>query len=260
VSVVFQKYRDCVNAKLNLFCFPYAGGCASVYRDLANSLPESVQLWSFQLPGREERFGEPFVHELHEVKSIIMGELSKFNDKPYIILGYSMGGRLAYEAAILARKFHMRSPEAMIVCAAKPPHKLRDKIIYNLPDDEFVAEIRDNSGTSQAVLDEPSLMEILLPRLRADYQICETAPKAVMSKLLSCDINICSGKTDDGATPEDMNYWANFSSGNAAYYEFDAGHFFINDKRDEFNTLIAKILDECCASSASINVQKIAYI
>lgn len=154
----------------------------------------------------------------------------------------------------------MRSPESIIFCASKPPDKLHEKIIYNLPDDEFVAEIRANSGTPQTVLDEPALMEILLPRLRADYQVCETAPQAMVSKLLSCDINICSGVGDDDANPEDMKRWESFSSGQARQYEFDAGHFFINDKHDEFNTLIASIVVDCFAGTKLTNGESVTYI
>ncbi len=45
---------------LRLFCFPYAGAGASVFREWGKGLPEGVEAFAVQLPGREDRFfGQP---------------------------------------------------------------------------------------------------------------------------------------------------------------------------------------------------------
>src|SRR5438128_11096986 len=45
-------------ARLRLFCFPYAGGGASLYRSWAEPLASVAEILSVQLPGRENRLGE----------------------------------------------------------------------------------------------------------------------------------------------------------------------------------------------------------
>ena len=43
------------HARLRMFCFPYAGGGASIYRGWAGGLPAQVEVCPVQLPGREGR-------------------------------------------------------------------------------------------------------------------------------------------------------------------------------------------------------------
>ena len=40
-------------AKMRLFCFPYAGGSAQLYHKWAARLPSAVEVCPVQLPGRE---------------------------------------------------------------------------------------------------------------------------------------------------------------------------------------------------------------
>lgn len=55
------------NPRLCLFCFPYAGGGASVYARWAKTYPETVEVCPIQLPGRENRLRDQLI--------------SKFDDK-----------------------------------------------------------------------------------------------------------------------------------------------------------------------------------
>jgi surfactin synthase thioesterase subunit len=51
-------------ASFRLFCFPYAGGTALVYRPWAQQLPANVEVVAIQLPGRFTRTREPAVWKL----------------------------------------------------------------------------------------------------------------------------------------------------------------------------------------------------
>ncbi len=44
--------------RMNVFCFPFAGGGASFFRGRASLAPANVALCGVQLPGRGERMGE----------------------------------------------------------------------------------------------------------------------------------------------------------------------------------------------------------
>src|SRR5262249_60295750 len=41
---------------VRLFCFPYAGGGATVFRKWQDDMPGTIQVCPIQLPGRERRF------------------------------------------------------------------------------------------------------------------------------------------------------------------------------------------------------------
>lgn len=46
-------------ARLRLFCFPYAGGGVSIFRAWSDGLPADVEVCPVQLPGRGPRLIEP---------------------------------------------------------------------------------------------------------------------------------------------------------------------------------------------------------
>src|SRR5262249_35001458 len=57
--------------RLRLFCFPYEGGGASIFREWASELPAGVEMRPIQLPGWESRWTEPaFTDLLSLVKSL----------------------------------------------------------------------------------------------------------------------------------------------------------------------------------------------
>lgn len=73
---------------LKLFCFPYAGGTAQVFKKWAEFLPSSVQVIPVELPGRGGRLQEsPFVR-----LPLLIEELTyaiwPLLDKPFIFFGH----------------------------------------------------------------------------------------------------------------------------------------------------------------------------
>ncbi|HKD74923.1 MAG TPA: thioesterase domain-containing protein, partial [Ktedonobacterales bacterium] len=46
-------------ARVRLFCFPYAGGGASLFRAWPDELSRDIEVCAIQPPGRENRFREP---------------------------------------------------------------------------------------------------------------------------------------------------------------------------------------------------------
>ena len=46
-------------ARVRLFCLPFAGGGASVYRLWGATLPSWIEVCPIQPPGREDRYREP---------------------------------------------------------------------------------------------------------------------------------------------------------------------------------------------------------
>ena len=59
ISKWFIILRPRANAKLWLFCFPYAGGNAATYIPWVKYLPKLVELVIIQPPGRANRISEP---------------------------------------------------------------------------------------------------------------------------------------------------------------------------------------------------------
>jgi len=90
------------DAPVRLFCLPYGGRGASLYRGWPTALDSGAQVCPVQLPGREERAGERPLLDAEEVVDTVARVLKPHLDRPFALYGHSMGGLLAYR---LARRF-----------------------------------------------------------------------------------------------------------------------------------------------------------
>src|SRR4051794_21932580 len=84
-------YQPNPHARLRLFCFPYAGGAASIFRNWQQSLPAGVEIFPVQLPGRENRFKQPPFTSLALLVETLAHVLNPYLDLPFAFFGHSMG-------------------------------------------------------------------------------------------------------------------------------------------------------------------------
>ena len=155
---------------LQLFCLPYSGASAAV-PPLAASLPSWIRLLPLELPGRGLRFGEALHTDAASLVAQLAGELHGTLDSasPYAFFGHSLGGLLAFELA------HAMPARPRRAAGAIPLRRIpaRRKRCQRLPARQSrrrtgrrVARL---PGTPEAVLNDPSLMQMLLPVVRADF-------------------------------------------------------------------------------------------
>lgn len=91
---------------LQLFCLPYSGASATLFRRWQPSLPGWIRLLPLELPGRGLRFGEALHTDAASLVAQLAGELHGTLDSasPYAFFGHSLGGLLAFELAHAMRR------------------------------------------------------------------------------------------------------------------------------------------------------------
>ena len=94
--VAAQRERAAAPA---LIALPPAGGNAGTFRGWDARLPADVELLAIQYPGRQERQDEPFVTDVEAMLCAIDDALLPLLDRPFALIGASLGGMLAYELA-----------------------------------------------------------------------------------------------------------------------------------------------------------------
>ncbi len=223
------------HAKLNLFCFPYAGGGASTYRTWTNVLGSDVNIYAIQLPGHENRFRERPFTSWQPVIDEVKQEISPLLDKPFALFGYSLGAILAYELAHVVQTEYGKTPEALFVAARVAPtvKDKRDPPMHQLPDAAFVEQLSKFDGTPQRILQDKEFMELVLPVLRADFQINENY-LYTNHQPLTCQISAFRGAQDDLMTYEDVTEWQKETTGQFTLRTLPNGHFFIHNAKDLF--------------------------
>jgi len=98
-------------------------------------------------------------------------------------------------------------------------------------------------GIPQAVLDNPDLVELMLPCLRADFTVFETY-RYVDEAPLACPITAFGGARDRRITEHEISEWRRQTTDDFRYEMFDGDHFFLQDKRDQ---LLASVMRELSA-------------
>ncbi|MFJ4950440.1 thioesterase II family protein [Streptomyces sp. NPDC088760] len=220
-----------------LVCFPHAGGAASSFLPLARELAPDVDVVAVQYPGRQERFDEPPVEDLGRLADHIAAALRPLTDGPYAVFGHSMGGLLAYETVRRLERWRLPEPSRLFVSGQVPPRDRRSDYGIAADDAEIVAELRALGGTAAVVLDDPDLMALVLPAVRADYRALRGYTWAP-GPPLRCRISALVGDSDPVATAEAAAGWSAYSVAGADVTEFRGGHFYLEERLTEVAALI----------------------
>ena len=228
------------SARVRLFCLPYAGGGASVYRGWGARLPQSIEVCPVQLPGRENRLGEqPFTRlpALVEALAEALGPL--LLDKPFGLFGHSMGALVGFELARLLGRERGLAPEHLFVAAHRAPQlPPLDGPSYDLPEAELVEELRRLGGTPRPVLEHPELMSLVLPLLRADMAVCQTYEYAP-GPTPACPFTALGGLSDPDVTRERLEAWRAQTTGRFKLRMLPGDHFFLHTTQTEILRVIA---------------------
>ena len=227
---------------VRLFCFPYAGGGAAIYRGWGGILPTQVAVHAALLPGRENRMREPAITDLGALVRALAEALETSLDRPFAFFGHSMGALICFELARNLRERGGPQPVHLFVSARRAPQLTNtQRITHDLPEPEFVEELRRLQGTPSEVLAHPELMQLLSPLLRADFAVTETYAYAP-GPPLNCPISAFGGLQDEETKREELEGWKEQTTERFKLRMMPGNHFFLNDSREPLFRSIAEDL------------------
>ncbi len=223
----FTSQKADPQAKLRLFCFPYAGGGASIFRGWNHYLPAGVDVWSVQLPGRGGRYREvPYGAMGSLVKDVTLA-IKPFLDRPFCFFGHSLGAIVSFEVAhCLGQEFDL-NVEHLFVSGAGGPHLPRNTTdTHHLPDDQFMARLKALNGTPPEVWENPELLRMMLTTLRADFKLAETYACSQRPPL-QCPITAFGGLEDSLVSRNDLKAWRTQTTNAFDLWLLPGDHFFV---------------------------------
>ncbi|OAT84675.1 hypothetical protein A6P54_02675 [Bacillus sp. MKU004] len=221
---------------MKLFCFPYAGGSASVYHKWKRLINQNIEIIPIEFNGRGKKISlthcESFEDLVRESFNEVKSHLS--DGEKYALFGHSMGGILVYELANKIFNSDLHNPSKIFISGANPPILKRKTKISHLDDDTFLQKVIEIGGTPEEIASNLELREIFLPILKADFSLMENyQPKRY--KHIGKAVVVLYGLYDQITTGETIEYWGEMFDHPIKIYGLNGGHFFI--KEDELEVI-----------------------
>jgi len=231
----FMCSRPNPMARIRLFCFPYAGGGASIFHSWAYQLPSDIETIGIQMPGLESRIMEPPVETISIAVEMLLPVIYSRIDKPFVLFGHSLGAFISFELTRKLRERYGLQPLHMLVAGIRAPQILnRNSPIYDLPEVDFLEKLqRRYNGIPEELLENPDILQLVLPGLRASFKMYECY-EYMEGDPLDFDITAFGGYQDKTATTEDLEAWRRQTNRSFSLQMLPGSHFFINSEQELF--------------------------
>lgn len=220
-----------LEAKLRLFCFPYAGGNASLFRPWLWELPPEIDLCPILLPGRESRFKERPYTDLQTLIKALAPAIQPYLHLPFTFFGHSLGAIVSFELARHLRRYYKTSPVSLFVSGCCAPQLGTSRLpLHQLSDTELLKALQESQDPIDKILQHDELLHLLLPAIRADFTIYETYIY-LEEKPLDCPITAFGGLQDSIVSQEALLAWQKQTSSTFIWHMFPGDHFFLSSNR-----------------------------
>lgn len=212
-------------ARFQLVCIPYAGGSAYIFNDWPKFLSNLVQVCAVQLPGRGRRIQEPAFTKLSAIVPPLTEALVPHLGSHFALFGHSMGALIGFELIRDLRRRYRRNAAHLFVSGCYAPHIPDPNPLYSLPEQEFIDRLKQLQGVPPVGLDNPELVQLMLPTLRSDCLVTESYVYADDIPL-QCPITVFGGTEDTIAKEEDLAQWERHTTSQFLQHIFPGKHFF----------------------------------
>lgn len=242
--------RPSDRATVRLFCLPFGGGGAAIFRDWPRDLAPEIEVWHVQLPGREARHREPPLTRMNALVEPLGYAMWPHLDRPYAIFGHSMGALIGFDLVRWLRRHGAPEPAHLFFSARRAPHLVDPRPpLHALPDHDLVAQLTQRyNGMPQAVLESAELMRMFVPIIRADLTMTETYVYTHEAPF-ACPISAFGGLEDSAVLRDDLAAWGDQTSSSFTLRMLPGGHFFLQTIRPRLLAAIAADIRQTLAEA-----------
>ncbi|MFG2896297.1 thioesterase II family protein [Streptomyces zaomyceticus] len=236
-STWFRRFSAAREDAVRLVCFPHAGGAASAFLPLSRALGEHLDVLAVQYPGRQDRRREEPYGSIAAHADALAEAVEPLTGEPYALFGHSMGAVLAYETARRLAAAGRPEPRRVFLSgrgAPSPEPGVHDRLGS---DAAILGAVRGLGGTGPAVLDDPELLAMVMPALRADYGALG-AYRWDGGAPLACPVTVLVGDADPVVAVEEAAAWHDHTAGGFDLRILPGGHFYLDERTEEVRDIV----------------------
>jgi len=228
---------------MRILAFPYAYGSAGIYCDFKNEINKHCDFQAFDYPAHGSRLGDAPVYTIKELAEDAYDQIKGMISEPYCLLGYSMGGVVAFELYEKLKKEYKPLPKYIFILGScEPSHKYK-KGDYENYDLEGVKNIlRDRNGTSEEILAEDELIELLAPSIKADsIALRDYSCSSDTTVPADCGVTVIRGSREKN-TEHCREEWERYLHRDIDYRVVEGDHFFLFKEGEKMTSEISNII------------------
>lgn len=215
-TAVFSQLNAPETVSTRVFFFPYASGTAGSANRLVKYFPDDYEIHALNYPINDG-------HDLTRFRNDIVGEISQHSDKPYIVVGHSMGVMFACDAVrtLLANRVH--APEFLVVSGYPPPklyRKLKDEL-DRIGVESFI------QGISSSMSKE-AIPQDLINDLNRDINLSMGMP--IESSVMDVPLIALSGTDDPLVSRQELESWQDITASTFICQQINGGHHYWFDE------------------------------
>ncbi|MET9666786.1 alpha/beta fold hydrolase [Streptomyces sp. NPDC006475] len=231
---------------IRLFCLPYAGGAASAYAQWSPFLGDEVEVCGIELPGRQSRWSDRPFTRMEPLVDALASAIESELDVPYALFGHSMGSLVAFELARELRRRGAAEPHVLFASAGPAPQLRRpESRVHDQPDAVVIDKLRSLGGLPEEIYAEPELLELLLPTIRADFEVLETYAYR-SAPPLTCPIVSFAGTGDHEVPVARVAPWREQTTAGFTQHELRGDHFFLRSAQAQLLETVRAALAATC--------------
>jgi surfactin synthase thioesterase subunit len=220
------------NNKRVVYAFPHLGAGAAIYNSWVNlaSEEEELLLKPIEMPGRGTLGSEELIHDL----DVLVGKLaddihihySRFKGEldEWITFGHSFGGVISIAVCQALEKKYGMCPVFSIISASPAPYLQKEENFHLLSDEQILQKVRDDKGTPDVLLNQPSIAKRIIKQLRTDY-IIKSQFSNLKDLLVKHPLKLITALDDIDVPCEDVLAWENHSSEEVFQVKIEGDHF-----------------------------------
>ncbi|WP_417831824.1 thioesterase II family protein [Terasakiella sp.] len=222
-----------------VICLPHAGCGAAAFKTLTGDFFHNRDMVVVQYPGRETRMRDPFVRDMHDLVDDIVQALIPHMTDPYILFGHSMGSKVAYEVIQRLQVQKERMPDKMVVSCSPAPHRPSGlNNAFQESDDLFLRYLKRLGGVPDELLAIPDLLNMVLPILRADFELLYRYQAPANAEKIKCALSAIGSAQDVSVKVQDVAHWQDLCAEKFDLIPVEGGHFYFSNLNVGMDDLI----------------------
>ncbi|MEV6632776.1 thioesterase domain-containing protein [Actinoplanes sp. NPDC051470] len=235
------------DAPARLFCFPYSGVGASMYKRWPGRIGDT-EVCRVQLPARENRVREPHYGTYEKLAEDLVDGLRPYLDRPFGFFGHCGGALPAFATALLLARRDLPVPARLFISSQVAPHDGPYGRFLHLTDDELTDEL-SAFVVAMGGTPHPDLLELGLSTLKSDIA-ANRAYRLPSPVVLPSVIQVLGWEQDDEVRPALMTGWAEYARpGDVRSAVLAGGHHAFLTAPEELLSLLGAAMDDAVAEA-----------